>query len=264
MLGSSSKPKRSYVLYIIFIFLSSLLILIDYFSNKAISSYIPKSFTFELNIDVFESTYIDSFNSLLTSRAELVSENIRLEQEVKNLRALEIENNSLKGKIKSFENISLIKNFENFNFIETTLIFKNSSNELLISGGTNQNFQNGDLVLDDSGYVVGYLSGVFYSYSILETFLSQGFKIQLLDKYNNEYLLISDGNQLSLSSINIFTFNTDIDFLYTDILYNHSGKFPVVDTRTINFELVNNQINSSFNFSNNFTFNTQLFIPKSK
>jgi hypothetical protein len=144
------------------------------------------------------------------------------------------------------------------------LIIKNSSNEFLISGGTNQNFQNGDLVLDDRGYVVGYLREVFYSYSILETFLSQNFKIQLLDKYNNEYLLSSDGNQLNLSSINILTFNTDIDFLFTDISYNHSGKFPVVDTRSINFELVNNQINSSFNFSNIFTFNTQLFIPMSK
>ena len=98
----------------------------------------------------------------------------------------------------------------------------------------------------------------------METFLSQSFKIQLLDKYNNEYLLSSDGDQLSLASINISTFESDIDFLFTDILYNHSGKFPVVDTRTINFDLVNNQINSSFKFSNIFTFNTKLFIPKSK
>ena len=264
MLDAQSKPKRSYVLYILFIFLSSLLILVDYFSNKEISSYIPKSLTFEFKLNVFESTYIDSFNSLLISRAELVSENIRLEQEVKNLRALEIENSSLKEKIKSFENISLTKNFNNLNFIETSLIIKNSSNEFLISGGTNQNFKNGDLVLDDRGYAIGYLREVYYSYSILETFLSQSFNIQLMDKYNNEYLLSSDGNQLFLTSINILKFDTDIEFLFTDISYSHSGKFPVVDTRTINFELVNNQINSSFNFSNIFTFNTQLFIPKSK
>jgi hypothetical protein len=228
------------------------------------SSYIPKSLTFEFNLDVFETTYIDSFNSLITSRAELVAENIRLEQEVRNLRALEIENDSLEEKIKSFENISLIKNFNNLNFVETSLIIKNSSNEFLVSGGTNQNFKNRDLVLDERGYVVGYLKEVFYSYSILETFLSQSFKIQLIDKYNNEYILSSDGNQLSLYSINILKFNTDIDFLFTDISYNHSGKFPVVDTRSINFELVNNQINTSFNISNIFTFNTQLFIPKSK
>ena len=264
MLEAQSKPKRSYVLYILFIFLSSLLILVDYFSSKEISSYIPRAVTFEINLNVFDTTFIDSFNSLLTSRAELSSENIRLEQEINNLRALEIENKSLKEKIDSFENISLIKSFNNFNFIETSLIIKNSSNEFLISGGTNQNFQNGDIVLDERGYAVGYLREVFYSYSILETFLSQSFKIQLLDKYNNEYLLFSDGDQLSLASINISTFDSDIDFLFTDILYNHSGKFPVVDTRTINFDLVNNQINSSFKFSNIFTFNTKLFIPKSK
>lgn len=123
MLEAQSKPKRSYVLYILFIFLSSLLILVDYFSNKEISSYIPKSLTFEFNLNVFESTYIDSFNSLLTSRAEIVSENIRLEQEVKNLRALEIEISSLKEKVESFENISLIKNYR-INLIQDNTFFE--------------------------------------------------------------------------------------------------------------------------------------------
>jgi len=59
-------------------------------------------------------------------------------------------------------------------------------------------------------------------------------------------------------------FKNDIDFLYTDISFNHSGKFPVVDTRLINFEYQNNQINAVVEILENFTFNTQLFIPKFK
>ena len=51
MLEAQSKPKRSYVLYILFIFLSSLLILVDYFSSKEISSYIPRAVTFEINLN---------------------------------------------------------------------------------------------------------------------------------------------------------------------------------------------------------------------
>ena len=67
-----------------------------------------------------------------------------------------------------------------------------------------------------------------------------------------------------ISSILLDNFKNDIDFLYTDISFNHSGKFPVVDTRLINFEYQNNQINAVVEILENFTFNTKLFIPKFK
>ena len=67
-----------------------------------------------------------------------------------------------------------------------------------------------------------------------------------------------------ISSILLDNFKNDIDFLYTDISFNHSGKFPVVDTRLINFEYQNNQINAVVEIVENFTFNTKLFIPKFK
>ena len=67
-----------------------------------------------------------------------------------------------------------------------------------------------------------------------------------------------------ISSILLDNFTNDIDFLYTDISFNHSGKFPVVDTRLINFEYQNNQINAVVEILENFTFNTKLFIPKFK
>ena len=117
---------------------------------------------------------------------------------------------------------------------------------------------------NEKGFVVGYLREVFYSYSILESPYSSDFNLEVMDKYNNTYLITSNGSEMFISSILLDNYKDDIDFLYTDISFNHSGKFPVVDTRLINFELQNNQINASLKFLDNFTFNTKLFIPKFK
>ena len=130
--------------------------------------------------------------------------------------------------------------------------------------GTNQQLKVGDLVINEKGFVVGYLREVFYSYSILESPYSSDFNLEVMDKYNNTYLITSNGSEMIISSILLDNFKNDIDFLYTDISFNHSGKFPVVDTRLINFEYQNNQINAVVEILENFTFNTKLFIPKFK
>ena len=122
----------------------------------------------------------------------------------------------------------------------------------------------GDLVINEKGFVVGYLREVFYSYSILESPYSSDFNLEVMDKYNNTYLITSNGSEMFISSILLDNYKDDIDFLYTDISFNHSGKFPVIDTRLINFEFQNNQINASAKFLDSFTFNTKLFIPKFK
>ena len=120
------------------------------------------------------------------------------------------------------------------------------------------------MVINEKGFVVGYLREVFYSYSILESPYSSDFNLEVMDKYNNTYLITSNGSEMFISSILLDNFKNDIDFLYTDISFNHSGKFPVVDTRLINFEYQNNQINAVVEILENFTFNTKLFIPKFK
>ncbi len=261
---NESLPRRSYILYVLFILFSSLLILVDYFSNKQLSSYFPNTVTFEFNIENNEFTTIQKFNSLLESRAGLVNENIRLEQEIQSLRNLEIENQELLLQIESFESISSLNNLEYFELLSSGFITKNLNLEYLIYGGTNEQLTVGDLVIDEDGYVVGYLREVFYSYSILESPYSSNFNLEVMDKYNNTYLVTSNGSDLFISSINLNNYNEDIDFLYTDISFNHSGKFPVLDARLINFELKNNQINAVIKFTKNFTYNTKLFIPKFK
>ena len=264
MQSTEALPKRSYILYILFILLSSLLILIDYFSNKELSSYFPNSVNFEFQIENRDFTFIQRFNTLFEQRAQLVSENIRLEQEVQDLRSLEIVNQELQLKLESYEAISTASNIQNFELLSSGFITKNLNLEYLIYGGTNQQLQVGDLVINEKGFVVGYLREVFYSYSILESPYSSNFNLEVMDKYNNTYLITSNGSEMFISSILLDNYKDDIDFLYTDISFNHSGKFPVVDTRLINFEFQNNQINASVKFLDSFTFNTKLFIPKFK
>ena len=264
MQSTEALPKRSYILYILFILLSSLLILIDYFSNKELSSYFPNSVNFEFEIENSDFTFIQRFNTLFEQRAQLVSENIRLEQEVQDLRSLEIVNQELQLKLESYEAISTASNIQNFELLSSGFITKNLNLEYLIYGGTNQQLEVGDLVINEKGFVVGYLSEVFYSYSILESPYSSDFNLEVMDKYNNTYLITSNGSEMFISSILLDNYKDDIDFLYTDISFNHSGKFPVVDTRLINFEFQNNQINASVKFLDSFTFNTKLFIPKFK
>ena len=264
MQSTEALPKRSYILYILFILLSSLLILIDYFSNKELSSYFPNSVNFEFEIENSDFTFIQKFNTLFEQRAQLVSENIRLEQEVQDLRSLEIMNQELQLQLESYEAISSVSNIQNFELLSSGFITKNLNLEYLIYGGTNQQLKEGDLVINEKGFVVGYLREVFYSYSILESPYSSDFNLEVMDKYNNTYLITSNGSEMFISSIVLDNYKDDIDFLYTDISFNHSGKFPVVDTRLINFEFQNNQINASVKFLDSFTFNTKLFIPKFK
>ncbi len=264
MQSTDALPKRSYILYILFILLSSLLILIDYFSNKELSSYLPNSVNFEFEIENSDFTFIQRFNTLFEQRAQLVSENIRLEQEVQDLRSLEIVNQELQLQLESYEAISTVSNIQNFELLSSGFITKNLNLEYLIYGGTNQQLEVGDLVINEKGFVVGYLREVFYSYSILESPYSSDFNLEVMDKYNNTYLITSNGSEMFISSILLDNYKDDIDFLYTDISFNHSGKFPVVDTRLINFQFQNNQINASVKFLDSFTFNTKLFIPKFK
>ena len=264
MQSTEALPKRSYILYILFILLSSLLILIDYFSNKELSSYFPNSVNFEFEIENSDFTFIQRFDTLFEQRAQLVSENIRLEQEVQDLRSLEIVNKELQLQLESYEAISTVSNIQNFELLSSGFITKNLNLEYLIYGGTNQQLEVGDLVINEKGFVVGYLREVFYSYSILESPYSSDFNLEVMDKYNNTYLITSNGSEMFISSISLNNYKDDIDFLYTDISFNHSGKFPVVDTRLINFEFQNNQINASVKFLDSFTFNTKLFIPKFK
>ncbi len=120
---------RKYIVYFLFIFLSGLLSAVDYFSNKTLSNFIPEQVNLISNFQIPDRLLQNEFSSLSSSRADLVAENIRLKEELSNLRVLYVENQELQENIESYD--LLIKNISDFEltYYATSLILKNSTDE---------------------------------------------------------------------------------------------------------------------------------------
>ncbi len=254
---------RKYVVYFLFIFLSGLLSAIDYFSNKTLSNFIPEQVNLISNLQIPDRLLQNEFSSLSSSKADLAAENIRLKEELSNLRVLYVENQELQDNIESFDH--LIKNIRDFEltYYATTLILKNSTDEYLISGGRDYNFVPGDLVINETGYVVGYLGEVFNDYSILESFNSTNFNFRALDENNNIFDVNSNGKELIFSSLELTT-NSKVGMLYSDITFGHINKFPLFDLEPYEQTKLNNKLTVIVPIEKMLTFQSKLFIPKSK
>ena len=135
MRSSQVVGVRKYIVYFLFIFLSGLLSVVDYFSNKTLSNFIPDQVSLISNFQIPDRLLQNEFSNLSSSRADLVAENIRLKEELTDLRVLYVENQELQENIESYED--LIKNISDFEltYFATSLILKNSTDEYLISGG---------------------------------------------------------------------------------------------------------------------------------
>ena len=254
---------RKYVVYFLFIFLSGLLSVVDFFSNKTLSNFIPDQLTLISNFQVPDRLLQNEFSNLSSSKADLVAENIRLKEELTNLRVLYIENQELQDNIDSYED--LVKNISDFEltYYATSLILKNSTDEYLISGGRDYNFEPGDLVIDETGYIVGYLGEVFNDYSILESFNSTNFNFRVLDENNNVFEVSSNGKELVFSSLES-TLNSKVSILYSDITFGHISKFPLFNLEPYEQSKLNNKLTVTVPIEEMITFQSKLFIPKNK
>ena len=122
---------RKYVVYFLFIFLSGLLTAVDYFSNKALSNFIPERVNLISNFQIPDRLLQNEFSSLTSSRADLVAENIRLKEELSNLRVLYVKNQELQDNIETYD--LLIKNISDFEltYYATSLILKTRQTSIL-------------------------------------------------------------------------------------------------------------------------------------
>ncbi len=254
---------RKYVVYFLFILLSGLLTAVDYFSNKTLSNFIPERVNLISNFQIPDRLLQNEFSSLTSSRADLVAENIRLKEELSNLRVLYVKNQELQDNIDSYE--LLIKNISDFEltYYATSLILKNSTDEYIISGGRDYNFEPGDLVINETGYIVGYLGEVFNDYSILESFNSTNFNFRALDENNNIFEVNSNGKELIFSSLES-TFISKVGMLYSDITFGHINKFPFYDLQSYEQTKLNNKFTVIVPIEEMLTYQSNLFIPKSK
>ena len=254
---------RKYIVYFLFIFLSGLLSVVDYFSNKTLSNFIPDQVNVISKIQIPDRFLQNELSNLYSNKADLVAENIRLKEELSNLRVLYVENQELQDNIESYE--LLIKNISDFEltYFATSLILKNSTDEYLISGGRDYNFEPGDLVINETGFIVGYLGEVFNDYSILESFNSTNFNFRALDEDNNIFEVNSNGKELIISSLDA-TLNSKVGMLYSDITFGHVNKFPLFDLESYEQTKLNNKFTVIVPIEKMLTFQSNLFIPKSK
>ena len=147
MQSSQAVGIRKYIVYFLFLFLSGLLTAVDYFSNKSLSNYIPNQLNLISSFQLSDRFLQNEFINLSSSKTDIVAENIRLKEELVDLRLLYIENQELKDDIDSYE--TLIKNISNFEltYYATSLILKNSTEEYIVAGGRDNNFEPGDIVV---------------------------------------------------------------------------------------------------------------------
>ena len=101
-MNQEPQKRRSYIIFILFIFLSGSVFFADLFSNKKFSNIISDRIDFlfpvsEEAVGLFGSVEFD----LLKNKNDLINENARLKNEVIELRKLKLINEELTQEIKS-------------------------------------------------------------------------------------------------------------------------------------------------------------------
>ena len=178
--------------------------------------------------------------------------------------SLKLINEELTQEIKS--NNELIKNvdLENIVYYKSSILVKNTEEEYLISGGRNINLEKNDLILNEEGFVVGYVVKIFDDHSLINTIINTDFSIPGIDKYGNQYLITSNMEELLVNSIAVEEINLNIDYISTDVAFNHLAKFPIVKLSNVEISNANNKISAIVDINYTFNFDSNIYIVKDK
>ncbi len=259
------KKRRNYVIYIIFILLSSSIFLADLFSNNKFSDFISDNTDFLFPISQEAISLFDSLElNIIKNKNTLINENIRLKNEVIELRKLKLINERLVEEIRSNNELINNVNLENVIYYKSTILIKNIEDDYLISGGRNINLSKNDLILNEEGFVVGYIVEVFDDHSIMSTIINTEFSIPGIDKYGNQYLVTSNREELLINSIYIEEENLNIDYISTDVAFDHIGQFPIVRLSNEEVSNANNKISAVVEIDYKFSFDSNIYIVKEK
>tara|TARA_B100001250_G_scaffold411027_1_gene438711 strand:+ start:553 stop:1347 length:795 start_codon:yes stop_codon:yes gene_type:complete len=260
-----SQKRRNYIIYILFIFLSGAVFLVDLFSEKKFSNLISDNTDFLFPVSQEAISLFDSVElNFLKNKNDLINENARLKNEVIELRKLKLVNEGLVKEISA--NNELIKNvdLDNIIYYKSTILIRNTEEEYLISGGRNINLNKNDLILNEEGFVVGYIVKVFDDHSLINTIINSEFSIPGIDQYGNQYLVTSNKKELLINSIYIEEINLNIDYIFTDVVFDQIGKFPIVRLSNEDVSSANNKISAVVNIDYNFSFDSNIYIVKEK
>ena len=96
------QKRRNYIIYILFIFLSGSIFLVDLFSNKKFSNLISDNTDFLFPVSQEAIGFFESLElNIMKNKNTLINENIRLKNEVIELRKLKLINERLVEEIRS-------------------------------------------------------------------------------------------------------------------------------------------------------------------
>src|SRR6056300_521178 len=243
MNANNSPKRRIYVYYFLGILFSATLVTIDIFADKGLSKNLNETVNIllpqqTLNSNDFKFSSLEIFKT----KSSLINENIRLKNEVIELRKLLIENEQLRD--ENINNNRVVKEVDTaiYNIQQTSIIFKTPSDEYIISGGENLNLKVKDLVIDQTGYVVAIVTGVRQDRSFIST--------------------IEDYNFVNSLKLNIE--NSDIKYIYTDISYGHPGQFPIVDLSSTQINIANNKLQAEIPLNYKISFFSDLYLIQAK
>ena len=237
---------RNYVIYVIFVLFSFSIMVLDFFSNQEISSTISKRINFLIPSNVNLPDYLQFFDTeLFQTRNNLINENIRLKNEVLELRKLKIENDLLKEELDANKNLIESVDSTNYFYIKTTAFIKNNENKYLVSGGYDKNFEKNDIVINEEGFVVGFVDKIFQNHSEIIFLDDVDFSMPGLDRFGNQYLIQNNGSQLSVYTTSVNELSSNIDFIFTASIFDQPGRFPIVSLSDAKITVDDNKISTN-------------------
>jgi cell shape-determining protein MreC len=254
---------RNYIIYIIFVFFSFSLMVLDFFSNQEISTTISKRINFLVPSDINFNEYFEFFNSdLFQTRNNLINENVRLKNEILELRELRVENDLLKEELESNQNLIESVDVFNYFYIKTSPFMRNQENHYLVSGGYDKNFVKNDIVVNEDGFVIGFVDKIFQNHSEVIFIYDSAFSMPAIDKFGNEYLVENNGEELLIYTTSVNELTSNIDFIFTDSKFGQPSRFPILSLNEINVTVDENKISTSLEIEDvNFSF-TDIYVVK--
>ena len=77
-------------------------------------------------------------------------------------------------------------------------------------------------------------------------------------------MITSNRDELLINSIYIEDINLNIDYISTDVVFEHLAKFPIVRLSNIEVLNANNKISAVIGIEYNFSFDSNIYIVKEK
>ena len=122
---------------------------------------------------------------------------------------------------------------------------KNNENKYLVSGGYDKNFEKNDLVINEEGFVVGYIDKIFQNHSETVFLDDVNFSMPGLDRFGNEYLIQNNGSEILVTTTSVNELTSNIDFIFTASVFDQPGRFPIVSLSNAKITVDDNKISSN-------------------